>query len=322
MDRSGRGASKAWKCGYCNREVGSQTGRQLQAATGHLLYIRLCSYCNGPTLFLVGDEEYSPGPLPGNPVTHLPAEIESLFTEARAATAAGAYTAAVLTCRKILMHIAVEKRADENKNFLEYVTYLIGKGYAPPNSKDWIDYIRTRSNEANHQIVLMKTEDATALVTFIEMLLRFIYELPGSVPAPIPPVAASPLAACARRHVWVDPHHAVTATKTKINAIPDASVAHAAIPGSARHLECSLHLETFRGADRNSSHGGVGHVPKKEIERRAAGDMNLMGGLAARLRCLRPRLVRLVPSAGEWVPMCAKRVAKAPRSRSYIEACP
>jgi hypothetical protein len=155
------------------------------------MHIRLCSYCNGPTLFLQGDQEYSPGPLPGNPVEHLPGEIESLFAEARTASAAGAYTAAVLTCRKILMHIAVDKGADKNKNFLEYVTYLISKGYAPPNSQDWVDYIRTRSNEANHEITLMTTEDATALVTFIEMLLRLIFELPKSVPAAIPKATAS-----------------------------------------------------------------------------------------------------------------------------------
>ncbi len=180
-----------WKCGYCNREVGAQTGWQIADAQGHLMYIRPCSYCNGPTLFLEGDREYSPGPLPGNPVEHLPAETESLFAEARTATAAGAYTAAVLTCRKILMHIAVDKGADKNKNFLEYITYLINKGYAPPNSQDWVDYIRTRSNEANHEIVLMKTDDAIALVTFVEMLLRFVFELPKSVPAPVPPAATT-----------------------------------------------------------------------------------------------------------------------------------
>src|SRR5216683_2014532 len=181
--------AKQWKCGYCNREVGSSVGWQVSNAQGHLMYIRLCSFCNGPTLFLQGDQEYSPGPLPGNPVAHLPAEIESLFAEARTATAAGAYTAAVLTCRKILMHIAVEKGADKNKSFLDYVHYLISKGYAPPESQGWVDYIRSRSNEANHEIILMTTEDANALVTLVEMLLRFVFELPKSVPAPSPKAA-------------------------------------------------------------------------------------------------------------------------------------
>lgn len=183
--------AKQWKCGYCNREVGSSVGWQVSDGQGHVMYIRLCSYCNAPTLFLFGDQEYSPGPLPGSPVDHVPPEIDSLFAEARTAMAAGAFTAAVLTCRKILMHIAVDKKADKNKNFLEYVTYLIDKGYAPPGSQGWVDYIRSRSNEANHEIVLMTTDDAKALVTFIEMLLRFIFELPKSVPAPIPPVPAS-----------------------------------------------------------------------------------------------------------------------------------
>jgi hypothetical protein len=47
---------------------------------------------------------------------------------------------------------------------------------APPNSKDWIDKIRAHSNEANHEIVVKKKEDAEEIITFLEMLLKFIYE--------------------------------------------------------------------------------------------------------------------------------------------------
>ena len=54
----------------------------------------------------------------------------------------------------------------------------------PPNGKVWVDYIRQRGNEANHEIALMTQQDAEALITFVEMLLRFIYEFPGMVPTP------------------------------------------------------------------------------------------------------------------------------------------
>ena len=40
---------------------------------------------------------------------------------------------------------------------------------------------RKKSNEANHEISLMDTKDAEDLITFTEMLLKFVYEFPGKV---------------------------------------------------------------------------------------------------------------------------------------------
>jgi hypothetical protein len=94
-----------------------------------------------------------------------------------------AYTAAVLACRKILMHIAVEKQAQENQSFVVYVEYLAGKHYVPPGGEGWVDHIRKKGNEANHEIKLMSKADAEELITFVEMLLKLIYEFPARVPA-------------------------------------------------------------------------------------------------------------------------------------------
>jgi hypothetical protein len=91
------------------------------------------------------------------------------------------FTSAVLTCRKLLMHIAVEKGAPTGQNFLEYVEYLSQKGYVPPDGKGWVDYIRKKGNEANHEIKIMSPTDAEDLITFSEMLLKFIYEFPAKV---------------------------------------------------------------------------------------------------------------------------------------------
>jgi hypothetical protein len=51
----------------------------------------------------------------------------------------------------------------------------------PPNGEEWVDHIRQKGNEANHEIVLMSSEDAKDLITFIEMLLKFIYEFPNKI---------------------------------------------------------------------------------------------------------------------------------------------
>ncbi len=143
-----------WKCGYCNRETGSSIGFTAVPVSGPYFYVRLCNYCNGPTFFAPDGDHY-PGALPGSAVTNVPADLASLFGEARAATAAGAYTSPVVTCRKVLMHIAVAKGAKTNQSFFDYINYLGDKGYIPPDGRVWVDYIRQRSNEANHEIVLM-----------------------------------------------------------------------------------------------------------------------------------------------------------------------
>lgn len=81
------------------------------------------------------------------------------------------------------MNIAVSQGATEGLRFIEYVTYLADKGFVPPNGKHWVDHIRKKGNEATHEIALMTEADAKELISFIEMLLRFIYEFPSMVPS-------------------------------------------------------------------------------------------------------------------------------------------
>ncbi len=80
------------------------------------------------------------------------------------------------------MNIAVDKGAAAGESFLQYIEYLDQEGYLPPDGKEWVDYIRKRGNEANHEIHLMNAEDAQALIDFVEMLLKFIYQFPNMVP--------------------------------------------------------------------------------------------------------------------------------------------
>ena len=123
----------------------------------------------------------TPGFPYGNTVNSIPSDVETLYNEARNCTSCSAYTASVLCCRKLLMNIAVSKGAEEGLNFIEYIEYLSDKNFIPPNGKDWVDHIRTKGNEATHEIAIMKKEDAEELITFIEMLLKFIYEFPATI---------------------------------------------------------------------------------------------------------------------------------------------
>jgi hypothetical protein len=175
----------SYTCGYCGNQVASNQG--YYAVTGAAMgpgCIRLCPSCQMPTVFSHTGESF-PTSAPGKPVANVPEPLAKLYEEARLSAGAGAHTAAVLICRKMLMNIAVAEGADEGKRFVQYVEYLADKGFVPPNGRVWVDYIRTRGNEATHEIALMSQEDAVALVTFVEMLLRFIYEFPNMVPATV-----------------------------------------------------------------------------------------------------------------------------------------
>lgn len=178
---AGNIGSKSFTCGFCGNLVASSLGYN-NSPTDWRIYI--CSHCSKPTFF-DGDHQL-PGVSPGESVGHLPLDIESLYTEARKCVAASCHTAAVLLARKLLMNIAVAQGAPEGDTFIKYVEYLASKGYVPPNGQGWVDHIRKKGNEANHEIALMSKSDADDLILFIEMLLKFMYEFPNKIPASTP----------------------------------------------------------------------------------------------------------------------------------------
>lgn len=175
--RSSNLPPKSYICGYCERLTGVSVGFDSKPPWTSLIY--LCGFCNQPTYFDAANKQY-PAPKLGNPVNEAPQDLVLLYDEARKAASVGAYTAAVMCCRKLLMNIAVTEGAEEGKNYHFYVNYLEDNRYLPPNSKDWVDAIRLLGNEANHEIEPKNQTDALLAVTFAEMLLKFIYEFPAA----------------------------------------------------------------------------------------------------------------------------------------------
>jgi Domain of unknown function (DUF4145) len=180
-------AARRYTCGYCGSLVAPERGwnayrvvNQTTFASGHIL---ICSLCNQPTFFklITNSSVQVPNYMPGASVKNLPQDIAALYDEARQSHAARAFTAAVLALRKLLMHVAVEKGAEKGQSFIAYVEYLDENHYLGRGGKAWVDKIRTRSNEANHEIILMSEEDSDHLMKLSEMLLRLVYEFPGSL---------------------------------------------------------------------------------------------------------------------------------------------
>ncbi len=176
--------NRSFICGYCNVTVSSIKGYKLGTGSDgngdNLGGVYVCPNCGGPTFF-TSSARY-PTPALGNPVQHVPPDLYALYEEARRSSGQNCFTGAVLLCRKMLMNIAVQQGAAEGLKFIEYVNFIAEKGYVPPNGKHWVDHIRKKGNEATHEIAVMKEQDAKELISFIEMLLRFIYEFPSMVP--------------------------------------------------------------------------------------------------------------------------------------------
>ena len=178
---------KSFYCGFCGDKVSSDRGyRNGRGPDGTIDIhgiILICPNCKGPIFFPWSvNQEQIPGPAFGNPIKNLPIELEKLYEEARECTKNLCFTASVLISRKILMNIAVQQGAEEGKTFIQYVSYLSDMGYVPPNGKGWVDHIRIKGNEANHEIKLMSREEAEMLIIFLEMLLKFVYEFHSLIP--------------------------------------------------------------------------------------------------------------------------------------------
>lgn len=124
------------------------------------------------------------GVSPERRVAHLLDDIDGLYEEARKCAGAGSFTGSVLLCRKLLMNIGVQEGAEEGNSFVYYIDYLAEKGFIPPNGRAWVDHIRQKGNEATHEIALMTNSDASELITFTEMLLKFVYEFPAAMAPP------------------------------------------------------------------------------------------------------------------------------------------
>lgn len=168
-------------CGHCGKHVASKEGySSTDPPPQPRGNIYVCPGCARPTFFYRGTQ--IPGVTPGNEVEHLPPDVASLYLEARRAASIGATTASVLACRKLLMSIAVAQGAKPGESFVFYVEYLASAGYVPPNGRGWVDHIRSKGNEATHEIKLMVPGDAAELIAFAEMLLKFVFEFPARVP--------------------------------------------------------------------------------------------------------------------------------------------
>src|ERR1700730_4035841 len=107
-NQASRLQSRAYRCGYCGRSLASELGFSAtdERSRNIVAYMYICHFCRCPTLFNA-DGVQTPGVPHGESVRHISDEgVGEMYEEARRAFSAGAFTAAILCCRKLLMHVA------------------------------------------------------------------------------------------------------------------------------------------------------------------------------------------------------------------------
>ncbi|WP_433194251.1 DUF4145 domain-containing protein [Nocardia sp. CA-107356] len=139
----------------------------------------------------------SPGVCPLETPHALPPEDVAAWEEVRSCLSVGANTAAVMMCRKLLVHVAIahELPAKDEKNrspsFARALDHLEDVGIVTAAMRTWIDRIKDVGNEANHELTSISEKQAMDVAKFTYQLLHLAYELPAMIAdsAPGPPAS-------------------------------------------------------------------------------------------------------------------------------------
>lgn len=166
-------------CGWCNSIVAPNKGYVVYNDYNKISsagYIYICPNCNQIILYKHYPNSVFPLCKFGKNINKLPEQVSLIYNEIRECYSIGAFTSIGLLGRKLLMHIAVQEGAEEDKKFIYYVNYLNDNGYVPKKSKHLLEFLRSQGNDANHEVIVLPKEDAEKIISFIELILTFIYE--------------------------------------------------------------------------------------------------------------------------------------------------
>jgi DNA-directed RNA polymerase subunit RPC12/RpoP len=163
-----------YTCGHCGRRVGG-----FIIAHRNYDYWLMCPHCDAGTIVNTSytySFQYPQIPY-GPDLEGLPERIEEAYNEVRRSMSARAFVGAELLCRRILMHVAVDKGATEGETFVSYIDHIENQGFITPPMKPWVDLIRQHGNEATHTLDEPDEERAKHTVDFTAELLRIVYTM-------------------------------------------------------------------------------------------------------------------------------------------------
>jgi hypothetical protein len=183
----------AWKLGACTECSGTQMAviayTKPESGNVQSSWLR-CVNCKHP--FVARGDVTIPGAKP----LEVPMGVDGVerlaWNDVRECLSVGAYTAAVMMCRKLLLHIAVGHGLDPKNSsgrapsFMDAVKHLEKEELITKRMRRWVDRIKDVGNEANHEISPVDYETAMDVAKFTEQLLRLVYEMDAIMDASSP----------------------------------------------------------------------------------------------------------------------------------------
>lgn len=171
-----------YDCGSCGRATCGCVVADLPRNDGSVLYWCYCSCPRQEPAVLLENKGVMIAQYPEirefHPAISWPGPLAKLYDEAAKAYSAGAYTAAAMVCRKVLMAVACHEGDGEGKSFTAYVDYITSTVLVFPKAKPAIDAIRDIGNDANHEIDFVVKDDAKRAMQIVVYLLNAVYSMP------------------------------------------------------------------------------------------------------------------------------------------------
>lgn len=178
--RYGKASEQAYAMGDCPQCSAHQFIVVARASSADQGWLR-CMNCK--LALAVNDGVASPAQKPLRVPSGLPSDEEAVWGEIRECLGVGAYTASVMLCRKLLMHVAVahslpaKNGNDYAPNFKQCTEHLLKVGIVTERMKPWIERIKDVGNEANHELAPVGKDSALDVATFTMKLLELAYEM-------------------------------------------------------------------------------------------------------------------------------------------------
>lgn len=175
------GDSAAWLSGPCPDCGTSNLAIIGRTSDDKLVFLRCVTCRKG---LVVNSGVVSPGATEVGAVVGLVPEVEAAWQEVRSTIGVGATTSAVMMCRKILFHVAVDNGLpakndkDRAPTFVEVVKHLDDARLVTPLMLPWLNHIKDVGNEANHELGTISHSSALEVAKFTEQLLVTVYEMP------------------------------------------------------------------------------------------------------------------------------------------------
>jgi hypothetical protein len=165
-----------YECGHCGAKSSGAVLARVPTHQGKIIRWLQCTECHDGSV-QIASGAILPGVAFGPDIEGLPADVAAAYREARNCLSVNANTAAETMCRKILMHIAVDKGAKEGDTFAAYIDYMAGQGYVTPPMREWVTLIKSHGNDANHRLPASDRDRAEGTLYFTAQLLRSVYEM-------------------------------------------------------------------------------------------------------------------------------------------------